>query len=112
MKRLKMKNYNTTLIEKSAKYQPCRQVELINMIILHVKNIPSDQNKIIGQAKFIYSPLRKAFEKQSKTIKDQGKNKLKKLKSMGNKQLVKSNTFIKNKIMIVKKIIFEIKRNI
>ena len=27
--------------------------------------------QIIGQAKFTYSPLRKAFEKQMKTIKDQ-----------------------------------------
>ena len=26
------------------------------------------------QAKFIYSPLRKAFEKQTKIIEDQGKN--------------------------------------
>ena len=28
------------------------------------------------QAKFTYSPLGKGFEKQAKTIKDQGKNKL------------------------------------
>ena len=40
--------------------------------------LPSDQSKIIQQAKFTYSPLRKAFEKQIKTIKEQGKkNKLK-----------------------------------
>ena len=34
---------------------------------------PSNQQEIIGQAKFNYSPLRKAFEKQTKTIEDQGK---------------------------------------
>ena len=37
--------------------------------------LPSNQRKIIEQAKFTYSPLGKAFEKQIKTIKDQGKNK-------------------------------------
>ena len=34
--------------------------------------LPSNQHQIIEQAKFTYSPLRKAFEKQTKTIKDQG----------------------------------------
>ena len=37
--------------------------------------LPSNQQRIIQQAKFNYSPLGKAFEKQIKTIKDQGKNK-------------------------------------
>ena len=34
--------------------------------------IPSDQQQIIEQAKFTYSPLGKAFEKQIKTVEDQG----------------------------------------
>ena len=38
--------------------------------------LPSNQQQIIEQAKFTYSPLGKAFEKQIKTIEDQGKNKL------------------------------------
>ena len=38
--------------------------------------LPSNQKQIIEQAKFIYSPLGKAFEKQTKTIEDQGKNNL------------------------------------
>ena len=38
--------------------------------------LPSNQQQIKEQAKFTYSPLRKAFEKQIKTIADQGKNKL------------------------------------
>ena len=38
--------------------------------------LPSNQQQIIEQAKFTYSPLGKAFEKQTKTIEDQGKNKL------------------------------------
>ena len=38
--------------------------------------LPSNQQQIIQQAKLTYSPLGKAFEKQTKTIEDQGKNKL------------------------------------
>ena len=33
----------------------------------------SNQQQIIEQAKFTYSPLGKTFEKQTKTIEDQGK---------------------------------------
>ena len=35
--------------------------------------LPSNQQQIIQQAKFNYSPLGKAFEKQTKTIENQGK---------------------------------------
>ena len=34
--------------------------------------LPSNQQQIIEQARFTYSPLGKAFEKQVKTIEDQG----------------------------------------
>ena len=34
--------------------------------------LPSNQKQIIEQAKFTFSPLGKAFEKQIKTIEDQG----------------------------------------
>ena len=34
--------------------------------------LPYNQQKIIEQVKFTYSPLGKAFEKQIKTIEDQG----------------------------------------
>ena len=34
--------------------------------------LPSNQSQIIKQAKFIYSALGKAFEKETKTIEDQG----------------------------------------
>ena len=36
-----------------------------------------DISRVTEQAKFSYSPLRKALEKQTKTIEEQGKNKLK-----------------------------------
>ena len=35
--------------------------------------LPSNQQQMIEQARFTYSPSEKAFEKQIKTIKDQGK---------------------------------------
>ena len=34
--------------------------------------LPSDQRRVIEQAKFTYSPLGKAFEKQIETMEDQG----------------------------------------
>ena len=33
--------------------------------------LPPDQRRVIEQAKFVYSPLGKSFEKQIKTIEDQ-----------------------------------------
>ena len=36
--------------------------------------LPFDQSRIIEQAKFTYSPLGKAFEKQTKMVEKQGKN--------------------------------------
>ena len=35
--------------------------------------LPTNQQQIKEQTKFIYSPLGKAFDKQRKTIEDQGK---------------------------------------
>ena len=39
--------------------------------------LPSNQQQIIEHAKFTYSPLGKAFEKQTKTIEDQGEKQIK-----------------------------------
>ena len=38
--------------------------------------LPSNQKQIIEHAIFTYSPLRKAFEKQTKAVEDQEKNEL------------------------------------
>ena len=46
------------------------------MNILLVKILPSNQQKITEQAKFTYSLLGKAFEKQIKTIEDQGEKQI------------------------------------
>ena len=53
--------------------------------------LPSDQSRIIEQAKFTYSPLGKAFEKQTKTIEEQGRKQIEAIEEHG-KQLVKSNS--------------------
>ena len=50
-----------------------------------------NQRKIIEQAKFTYSPLGKAFEKQTKTIEDQGKKQIK-ATEVHWKQLIKSSS--------------------
>ena len=47
--------------------------------------LPSNQQQIIEQAKFTYSPLGKAFEKQTKTIEDQREKQIKAIQD--NKQL-------------------------
>ena len=52
--------------------------------------LPSNQRQIIEQATFTYSPLGKAFEKQTKTIQDQGKTQIEALQDYG-KQLIKSS---------------------
>ena len=44
--------------------------------------LPSNQQQTIEQARFTYSPLGKAFEKQIKTIEDQGKKKVEALNTL------------------------------
>ena len=48
--------------------------------------LPSTQQQIIEQGQFTYSPLGNTFEKQTKTIKDQGE---KQIKSIQDKELNK-----------------------
>ena len=43
--------------------------------------LPSNQQQIIEQAEFTYSPLGKAFENQIKTIEDQGQKQVEALKT-------------------------------
>ena len=73
--------------------------------------LPSNQQQIIEQAKFTYSPLGKAIEKQIKSIKDQGEKQVVALESL--KDSDKKLTPIKDFISIEDlnpKIINEIKR--
>ena len=78
--------------------------------------MPSDQCRIIEQAKFTYSPLSKAFQKQIETIEDQGIKQveaLKALKPEENKEDIESVDGIFPKEMRTNKIkneIYEIKK--
>ena len=67
-----MENYNMILIEKLQKISALSSGKIDKYEYLTGEEIlPSNQEQIIEQAKFTYSPLGKAFEKQAKTIKDQ-----------------------------------------
>ena len=62
--------------------------------------LPSNQQQIIQQAKFNYSPLGKVFEKQRKTIEDQGE---KQVKAIQDNQLVNIENYdYKNKVLFSK----------
>ena len=56
--------------------------------------LPSNQRRVIEQAKFTYTVLGKALEKQTKKIENQGKKQIKEIEDH-EKQLVKSNELIK-----------------
>ena len=62
--------------------------------------LPSNKQQIIEQAKFEYSPLGKAFEKQTKTIEDQGEKQIKAIQS-NKQQLIREDDY-KNKLLISK----------
>ena len=62
--------------------------------------LPSNKQQLIEQAKFTYSPLGKAFEKQIKTIEDQGEKQIKAIQD-NRKQLISSDDY-KNELLISK----------
>ena len=62
--------------------------------------VPSNQQQIIEQAKFTYSPLGKAFEKQTKAIKDQGEKQIKAIQD--NKQPLINDDDYKDKLLLSK----------
>ena len=57
--------------------------------------MPSNQQQIIEQAKFTYSLLEKAFEKEIKTIENQGEKQIKAIQDQGQ---------LKNILMMMKKL--------
>ena len=54
--------------------------------------LPSNKQQIIEQAKFTYSPLGKAFEKQVKTIEYQGKKQIEALENLKLKEIMQDKT--------------------
>ena len=73
--------------------------------------LPSNQQQIIEQTKFTYSPLGKGLEKQTKNIEDQGKKQLDALESLkpSDKELPPIKDFIPEE-NLNPEIINEIKR--
>ena len=65
--------------------------------------LPSNQQQIIEQTKFTYSPLGKAFEKQTKTIKDQREKQIKAIQD-NKEQLfnIINDADYKNKLLLSK----------
>ena len=55
--------------------------------------LPSNQQQIIGQARFTYSPLGKAFKKQIKTIEDQGEKQIKAIRDQGQLKTIKKYAY-------------------
>ena len=55
--------------------------------------LPSNQQQIIEQAKFTYSPLGKSFEKQIKTIEDQGEKQIKAIQDQGQVKTIKKYSY-------------------
>ena len=62
---------------------------------------PYNQQQIIEQAKFTYSPLGKAFEKQTRTIEDQRKRQRETIQD-NKKQIVNNNDDYKNELLLLK----------
>ena len=67
--------------------------------------LPSIQQQIIEQTKFTYSPLGKAFDKQIKTIEDQGKKQVDALNTLksDNKITIKKHTYDPNDTLFISK---------
>ena len=55
--------------------------------------LPSNQQQIIEQTKFTYSPLGKAFEKQIKSIEDQGEKQIKVTQDKGKVKTIKKYSY-------------------
>ena len=77
MIRLEIKKLQYDINREGAKISALSSGEIRKYEYLTGEDIlPSNQQQIIEQAKFTYSPLGKAFEKQIKTIEDQGQKQI------------------------------------
>ena len=83
-----MKNRNNILTDKQQRYQHYHPKERIDKYeyLTGEEIVPFNLRKIIEQAMFEYSPSGKAFEKQTKTIEDQGEKQIKALENIVEKK--------------------------
>ena len=65
--------------------------------------LPSNQKQMIEQGKFTHSPLGKAFEKQIKTIEDQGEKQIKAIENQGQVKTIKKYTYDDEDILLISK---------
>ena len=79
---------------EAAKISALSSGKIHNYEYLTVEDIlPSNQQQIIEQARFTYSLSGKAFEKQIKTIEDQGQKHIDTLESLKPKEQTKAITY-------------------
>ena len=67
-----MKNYNKILAAKQSALSSGKTDKYKYLTVEEIRN----QRRVIKQAKFIYSPLGKTLEKQTKAIEDQRKKQI------------------------------------
>ena len=88
MIRLEMKNQNIN--REAAKISTLSSGEIRKYEYLTGEDILlSNQQQVIEQAKFTYSSLGKAFEKEIKTIEDQGQKQIKAIQDQGQLKTIK-----------------------
>ena len=93
-----MKNFNMILIDKLQKISAVSSGKINKYEDLTGEEIvPSNQKQTIEQTIFTFSPLGQAFEKQTKTIEDQGEKQAETIKEH-RKQIHESNEVTKNEI--------------
>ena len=87
-----MMTINDQIKDEKLQYNINREAAKISSGKYHLNGediLPSTQQQIIEQTKFTYSPLGKAFDKQIKTIEDQGKKQVDALKKLKPKEKIK-----------------------
>ena len=99
---IKDENLQYDINREAAKISALSSVKLDKYEYLTGEEIlPSNQQQIIEQAKFTYSPLGKAFEKQTKNIENKEEKQIKAIQD-NRKQLIRGDDY-KNKLLISKK---------
>ena len=99
LNKIKIMTVNDQIRDEKVKYNNNREDAKISALLsgkIHKYEyltgediLPSNQ-QIIEQAKLTYSPLGKAFEKQIKTIKDQGEKQIKAIQDKGQVKTIKN----------------------
>ena len=94
MIRLEIKKIQYDINRKAAKISALSSGKIGKYEYLTGKEIlPSNQQQVIEQAKFTYSPLGKDLEKQIKAVEDQGQRQIKTIQNQGEINAIKKYSF-------------------